>query len=137
MVICLSHFGRTSFCLLFVEPCWFFHSSLSSINLFGKTSCSWKDSLLPSDDFLGGDSFLLSDDIPKKLPPTCTSFVIAYNTFGKPLVVCGHVTLPKSLVVFGSNDEISTFDVLWILGPIQISSNVTSQLITTFLVLRL
>jgi hypothetical protein len=45
--------------------------------------------------------------------------------------------LSISLEVFGFNNETTSYDVLWILGPIQVLSNVTSQLKTIFLVLGL
>jgi len=142
MVVHLSRFGSTLVWFCFIKSCWFIRSSLNSIDISRKTSRSWKDSHLPLDDLPlndlpRGDSLLSSDDILGRLPFSGTSFIVAYNTFGKPLVVCGHVTLPKSLGIFGSSDEILAFDVLWVLGPIQVSSNVISWLKTTFLVLGL
>jgi hypothetical protein len=45
--------------------------------------------------------------------------------------------LSISLEVFGSNDETTSYDVLWILGPIHVLANVTSWIKTIFLVLGL
>jgi hypothetical protein len=72
-----------------------------------------------------------------KLPHLGDSPIDAWDTVGKLLGIWGHVKLSNTLEVFGSNNETTFYDVLWVLGPIHVLSNVTSRLKTIFLVLRL
>lgn len=106
----------------YVESCSF---SNSSLDLFGEGSHFGKYSLSPF------------NDLSTRLPHLGDSHVDAWDTFRKLLRIWGHAKLSISLKVFGSNNETTSYDVLWILGPIHVLSNVTSQLKTIFLVLGL
>lgn len=106
----------------YVESCSFSNSSLDH---FGEGSCFGKDSLSPF------------NDLSTRLPHLGDSHVDAWDTFGKLLGIWDHVKLSISLEVFGSNDETTFYDVLWILGPIHVLANVTSRIKTIFLVLGL
>ncbi len=106
----------------YVESCSFSNSTLDHL---GEGSRFGKDSLFPF------------NDLSMRLPHLGDSPIDAWDTFGKLLGIWGHVKLSISFEVFGSNDETTSYDVLWILGPIYVLSNFTSRLKTIFLVLGL